>query len=332
MIWKIKNDPTYRTSFQTNPSWTAAIARNDPFGPDSGSYFVSIANDRYAHGEIIASSSISLGNNKYSQRSVKTKVYQLISLSGMGTNALINGGGDIHLLNSNQMAITGDVYSNSAIVLQGSHPTFDVTGNLTTASSINEGNGDVNVSSTTMDNTYSPAPQPIVLPGIDFNFFYNQADTILPNDAALDATSTISGITWVNTSASISRDMTINGILVINGNLTINNSADITVNHTDGEPSGIIVNGNLVISNTPYYNGNIIINGLLYTTGSITLEKLNSGYIFRVTGGVTSGNGILMKNCSNTIEIVFNNAILTDSLIPSSDTPMIVIEHWEEEY
>ncbi len=126
--------------------------------------------------------------------------------------------------------------------------------------------------------------------------------------------------------------MTINGLLVVNGNLTINNSANITVNHTTGLPSGIIVNGNILIEKSPNYNGNIIINGILYSTGSITLNKLNSGYTFLITGGVTSGNGIMIKNCSRTIQIVYDNAILVDSLTPSDNSPTIVVDHWEEEY
>jgi len=331
MVWKLKNDATYKNSFETNPTWTTNFTRTDPFGPGSGSYTVSMVNTSESHGDITSTGSVNI-NGKTSQRIIKTTVYRLIGLSGMGTNAIISGSGTT-MLNSELLNITGDLYSNGDIIMQGSHPGVGVVdGNITTAQSIEEGNGDLTVSGTTSDENSVPAPAPIVLPGVDFTSLYNQADTKLSGDAALDALSSANGITWVNTAADIERDMVINGLLVVNGNLIITNSADITINHTAGSPSGIIVNGNLIIEKMPNYNGDIIISGILYVTGSITLNKLNSGYIFNVTGGITSGNGILMKNCSRTLEVIYNNEILTDSLTPSSNSPTIVIDHWEEEY
>lgn len=332
MVWKLKHDSTYKNNFETDPNWTASFTRTDPFGAGSGTYTVSIVNTSASHGDITASSSIAIGQDKNSQRIIKTKVYRLIGLNGMGTNSVINGGGTINVLNSNEVEIIGDVYSNSAVIMQGSNPEVEITGSLTTTSSITEGNGNLSVSSTTSDNNSVPPPTPITLPGVDFTSLYNQAGIKLADDAALDATSTVGGIVWVNTAASIGRNMVIDGLLVVNGNLTINNNAVITINHATGTPSGIMVNGNVSISRSPNYNGNIIINGLVYATGSITLEKLNTGYTFKITGGVTSGNGILIKNCSRTIQIIYDNQILVDSLNPSANSPVMVIEHWEEEY
>lgn len=332
MIWKLKNDDIYKNNFITDPDWTESFTRSDPFGSDSGSYAVSIANTSESYGDITSTGSINI-NGKPSQRIIKTAVYRLIGLSGMGTNAIVNGGGEINISNSSQTNITGDLYSNSDIVMQGSHPGVGVvSGNLTSTGEIEEGNGDLTVSGTTEDEDSVPAPTAMVLPGIDFTSLYGQANAILLTDAALDATSSVSGITWVNVAADIESDTTINGLLVVNGNLTITNSANITVNHAAGSPSGIIVNGNILIEKSPNYNGNIIINGLLYSTGSITLNKLNSGYTFSVTGGITSGNGITIKNSSRTIQIIYNNEILFDSLTSSSNSPVIVIDHWEEEY
>lgn len=333
MVWKLKNDAAFKTNFQTNPAWIASFTRTDPFGASSGSYTVTIVNSGLAGGEITATSSIAIESGKNSQRLIKTKVYRLIGLSGMGTNAIANGNGDFTILNSDLVEITGDLYSNSAIDMGGSKPSFGiVNGSLITTGSIDEGNGDLNVSGATKDENSVPAPTPMALPGVDFGSLQSQANAILANDAALDATSTVNGIIWVNTAADIEQNMTINGLLVVNGNLSITNSAVITVNHIIGYPSGLIVNGNLTISKSPLYNGNIIINGLIYATGSITLEKLNTGYTFLITGGITSGNGILIKNCLRTIQIVYDNEILVTSLTSSSNSPVIAVEHWEEEY
>lgn len=332
MIWKLKNDDTYKNNFENDPNWSAGFTRTNPFGLNSGAYSVTIANTSSSHGEIIASSTINIGDGKYSRRTIKTKVYRLIGLSGMGTNAVLNGGGTINILNSDQVTITGNTYSNSAFIMQGSHPIVVITGDLTTTSYITEGNGDLNVTGITLDSSSVPPPTPNTLPGVDFNELKNEAVTTLSNDAALDATSTISGLTWVNTAVDIENNMNIYGQLVVNGNLIITNSANINIYHASGSPSGLIVNGNILISKNPNYNGNINIEGIVYAAGSITLEKLNSGYSFIVTGGITSGNGILIKNCSRLIQIIYNNEILTESLNSSSNSPIIVIEHWEEEY
>src|SRR5680860_1622094 len=51
MIWQLKNNETYKNNFENDPSWTETLIRNNPFGSDSGSYKVTIANSSEAHGE-----------------------------------------------------------------------------------------------------------------------------------------------------------------------------------------------------------------------------------------------------------------------------------------
>lgn len=332
MIWKLKNDADYKYNFETNPAWTASFTHNNPFGAGSGTYTVSIVNDAAAHGEITSFSAITIGNGKSSQRTIKTKVYRLIGESGMGTNSVMNGGGTINILNSDRVEIVGDTYSNSAIVMQGSHPDVSIDGNLTTVSTITEGNGELGVTGTTQDEDSVPPPTPALIPGVDFSYLQSLATTVLNDDTQLNAGSPLNGVIFVNRYADITNNLTINGLLVVNGNLNITNSAAITINHTSGSPSGIIVNGNIKIGETDAYNADITINGVIYSTGSLTLEKLISGYTFTATGGVASGNGILIKNCSRNIQIIYSSEILDSSLISSSNSPVMVIEHWEEEY
>src|SRR3989338_7019133 len=81
MIWKIKNDATYKNDFQTNPAWTASFTRTDPFGANSGSYTVAIANTSASNGNITSTGSINI-NGKTSQRIIKTSIYRLIGLRG----------------------------------------------------------------------------------------------------------------------------------------------------------------------------------------------------------------------------------------------------------
>jgi hypothetical protein len=243
----------------------------------------------------------------------------------MGTNAIVNGTSTFYVHNSNDVEINGDVHSNGQVKANGNSE-FDISGSLSTASDIQD-NGSMTVSGTTTADA-----SPMLVPGVNFADLRDNATAILENDAAMDATSTIGGITWANTTVDIERDMVINGLLVINGDLSIEDSSDITVSHATGSPSGIMVNGNITIADNPRYEGDFDINGILYATGKIYFENQDSSGSFLINGGVASGNGFEIYNCRGDIRINFDNSILVDSLNSTSSSPVIATDHWEEEY
>jgi len=92
-IWKLKNDPEWKNSFETAPAcynWSASFSRNNTLFPNS-SYQVQIQNSDCARGEIISTAFLNLPNGKIAQRIVKTKVFKAIG-SLTGNSAVFSGG------------------------------------------------------------------------------------------------------------------------------------------------------------------------------------------------------------------------------------------------
>lgn len=103
-IWRLKNDPDWKDSFETDPectTWSASFSREGILFPDS-SYQVSIENSDCARGQIFATSTVSLPKMKTAQRVIKTKVFKSIG-SLTGNSAIFSGG------NSENIDITASI-------------------------------------------------------------------------------------------------------------------------------------------------------------------------------------------------------------------------------
>ncbi len=110
-IWKLKNDPEWKSNFETFP-WSANFSRSGNLLSGS-SYQVQIQNSDYARGQIIATSSLNLALGKAAQRVVKTKVFKAFgSLTGEG--AVFSGGSseNIDISASRVNIYDGDLFSN----------------------------------------------------------------------------------------------------------------------------------------------------------------------------------------------------------------------------
>jgi len=372
MIWKLKNDATYKNNFETDPAWTASFTRSDPFGSDSGSYTVNITNTSVAHGNIISTGSINI-NGKTSQRIIKTYIYRALGQSGIGSS----GGyadGNIDISSSNVNYIGGNAHSNGEFNINGSSK-VNIEGNLEAVGNYTPNwHATIEIDGTTHAHNYPPAAADIAMPAVDFDShestsLKNTADvTYTPHQfedlIADNPTITLNGIIYVsgNTQINDDTDLTVNGLLVINGDLKIasdkhNNHnhndyegcdyenynhhehhecrhyehddvINITVNNATGTPSGIMTNGNMKFKNDL---GNININGVLYATDDLTIENVYIGQDFNVTGG-TASRKLTITSSSRIINFVFDNQILVDTLSPTSFSPVLTVDHWEEEY
>ena len=127
MVWKLKNDASYKNSFETNPVWTAGFTRSNPFGSDSGSYTTSITNTNLAHGNIISTGSINI-NGQTSQRIIKTYVYRALGQSGLGLSASY-ADGNIDISSSKVNYNGGNAHSNGVFNINGAS-NVNVQGNL----------------------------------------------------------------------------------------------------------------------------------------------------------------------------------------------------------
>ncbi len=134
--------------------------------------------------------------------------------------------------------------------------------------------------------------------------------------------------------------LTINGLLVIDGGIKIGDQQcwnggpgpvrcglnNIVVNHTVGKPSGIIVKGDIRFS---LFTGSVDIEGLLYGNDELRITSLPQQ--FDILGGLV-GRRFYCHSLWQIINITYDEEIIGISLGSQGFSPVVEVEHWEEEY
>lgn len=350
MIWKLKNDPDYKTNFETDPDWTAGFTRTNPFGADSGNYTASIVNSSLAHGEITSSGSIAIGEGKYSRRIVKTKIYKAISNSFLEDIAGY-GDHDIEISNSSLNIYNGGIHVNHNFKAKQNSVIY-IEKDLSVVHDYDE---DINSVVTVAGNIYSqddpPAPDPMDMPAIDFNSgqptsYKNKADIVYDDDDfedLMESNQTLilnNDITYIDKDVKLKggQNLIINGLLVIEHDLEIGKdrcwgyrcgNSSITVNNTPGKASGILVKHKIEFKE---WTGNVNVNGLIYASQDIEINNLPSGYNFNVSGAMIGGHDLNINSSSRAINITKNDDTFAGVIGSAEFSPIIMVEHWEEEY
>ena len=361
MVWKLKNDNTYKTNFETNSSWAASFTRTNPFGTSSGSYSVSITNTSAAHGDIVATGTVVIAG-KLSQRVIKASVYRAIGESVIGENAMFSdssGGAnniDLDIKNSNVELRNGGLHSNKRIDITNNSE-VEIDGDLTAVNNYKEQNSDVEFSSghDAYDMHDTPTPSIIDMPAVDFN---SASSTSLKNRATkiytaaqfqnlLNSSSTIvlDGIIYVTGNSEIEVEknnisLTIKGALVLEGSLEFDgdddhghNYSNVNLNITTSTiatvtPAGIFAIGDIELEG----NINTNINGVLYSCDTIEIEDIpTSSTGFNINGAIV-GKILEIKNCAEKIIITYNNDLVISSIGGTNLSPILTVDHWEEQY
>ena len=350
MVWKLKNDAAYKQSFETNPSWTASFTRDDPFGAASGSYTVAIANSSLAHGQITSTATIDISAGKTSKRIVKTYVYKALGQTGIEDSAGY-ADGNIDISTSRVNFYNGSAHSNSNFILNNGSIIF-VNSDLKAVGNYFESW----TSTSTIEGqiyaaNYPPAASIIDMPAVDFDSsatssYKNQAAVVYDEDDFEDIlennknVSLAGPITYVEGDVEISgaQNLTINGLLVVEEELEIGDNScwksdcsvgSITINHATGSPSGILAKDKIYFKS---YTGNVNIAGVVYATDQLNILNLAAtGPVFNITGGLVSRK-LTISSSWRQINITHDNDILLDVFPPTEFSPVITVEHWEEEY
>ena len=347
MVWKLKNDATYKTNFETDPGWTASFTRTDPFGADNGSYTVSIANSSLAHGVITSTGTIDLGNGKTSQRIVKTYVYRALGQSGVQDNCGY-ADGNIDISSSLVNFHDGSAHSNNNFKINGVS-TVNVDTDLNAVNQyIKSQFSTVTVGGETHAANYPPAATAIQMPAVDFDsadpnslknratavYSQSQFDTLMANNQNL----TLAGpITYVDGDIELkgAQNLTVNGLLAAGRDFIVGHSlcrgwrcgsSSLTVNHADGQPAGVLAKRKI---NFELWTGNINITGAVYANDQLSLISFPIN--FNITGGLIARK-LTITSVWQPLNIYYNNLILTEVLGATEFSPIIMVEHWEEEY
>ena len=339
-IWKIKNNETTKNNFLNGTlTSTDDINKDNVFGDNKASYSVAVVSTAPAEANIIATSTYQIAEWQ-SQRVVR--IY-IVKATGSGVDwefAMFSGvkgkedEGKIEISGSSaNITINGGrFHANNDIELSGSQGTLIVNDGAVTASDNIEVTG--SDSQIILNNSYQEAPVPMVdTPAIDFDAWANRATATytssqfedLPNDTVL------TGIIYVNRKIKLSEsdyNLTINGVLIVNGSFELSGSnITLTVNYDAGYGGGVLVNGKLEVTSDIC----LTVDGLIYV--SKNLEISGSGVVFTSTGAVIAGN-IETSGSGLIANITYKPEYFQTALDPelNPDSPIIQIDHWEEEY
>ncbi len=365
MVWRLKNDEGYKVNFETIPDWTTSFVRNNPFGAGSGSYTVTIVNSSLAHGKITAIGIVDMGNGKTSQRIVETFVYKAIVVGGeinTGDSALL-ADNDFDTVASEVVVVNGSIHSNNDVTA-GIFSSIDVDNDIRAVDEFDEHSwAEVNVGGEIYDNhDYPPPPDSLGLPPVSFNdpedpdSLKNQAlanGVVYTEDQFKDLLDNAGGsltlngpITYVTGDIDFrgNPDITVNGLLVADGTIIIgkpswffiipycpNGNTRMQVNHTEGQAAGIFSQESVKFS---FCSDDMEINGIIYASIEIKateFDLFNPGDIVNINGGIFSRD-IVFSSISQPINITLNSDIIGDTLGATDFSPIITVEHWEEEY
>lgn len=350
MVWKLKNDPSYQSEFENNPTWTTSFTRNDPFGLGYGSYIVTITNSSEAHAEITSVGKITLGNNQTTQRIIKTYVYKALGQTGVRDNSGY-ADGNIDISGSVVNFYNGSAHSNNIFNVNGGSLIY-VDMNLDAVGNYIES---WTSSSTVLGNIYAanypPAAESLAMPAVDFNSsatssYKNKANIIYSQDAFEDlmwdnqVLTLNDAITYVEGDVEVrgAQTLIINGLLVVERDLEVGASNNwksrsgpntIIINHASGTPAGILAGRQ---ANIREHTAVVDVEGIIYANDQLNVINIQPGTSsFNVTGGLVSRK-LTITSSWEPINIIYDNNILLDVFEATEYSPVILVEHWEEEY
>lgn len=355
-IWKLKFDETWQTNFENSNNWSATFTR-DPVFFDGGAYTIQIQNSDYAKGEIIATGTYTLyPSNKTAQRIVKIKVFKALNPNPVEQIAMFAGDGNIIFNGSAVNFYNGGIFANGDINLTWFSDIYTSETASTTddiyidwLSSLDADGSEPQCSGSNW--TACENWPPIGMPMIDFDssatnsykykaqYNYNPPQVytqqeftdLLKNNPNL----TINGITYVTGQVKIKRGqhLTVNGVLVADGSVTVGigwqdpfGTADLFVNNTQGQPSGVLTKGSFKNSQ---FGGKIDIDGLIYASDQVDISSLPQ--VFTVNGGIITRQ-VKLTSIWQVLNITYNNDIIMNALAQPIYSPVVSVEHWEEEY
>lgn len=350
-VWRLKNDPVWSAQFISNPTWQATLQRNNVF-TTGDSYSLNITNEELAHGTIIATSSWPLLNGSTAQRVVKVKVFKALGTSPLENTAVFGDNAVVAQFIAIVNVALGKLHSNK---------NFDI--NFFSSVQVQATTSAVGTINTTWWSTltapvknaqnFPPAGVTTTMPQIEFDSaqptslknqataagqVYTEAQfaTMLSNAASNPNGLIVNGVAYVTGAVDIKKGykLTVNGVLAADGQIKIgqtyryapNKYSELTINHTAGQPSGLFSKGQIQVGPyTTIFN----INGIIYANDRF--------YIFQIAqsaniNGAIIGREVYLESPVGPITITKDNDIINDSLGLQQFSPIISVDHWEEEY
>ena len=347
MIWKLKHDPDYKDNFETDRDWEAEFEQNSPFG-GNGHYTVSIENTGLAEGDIESVGQIIDSQGKTSQRIVKTTVYKAATSSPALDGYALFADNNIDISLTRVSVPTSSVHANNDINIGGPGTEVYVENDLGAVNRISTSFlSNLTVEGEIMDSyDYSPPPEELEIPPVSFSnpddpeSYINRADVIYTEREFRDLLNDHSGgelvldddIIYVDGDVRIRQniDLVIQGLLVSEGNMdvgfTCGHWTSVDIVPRESSPSGLMANGNIRFRQCLNESD---IKGVIYATKDIRMNNFSGDVRFE--GGMYARNINIFSNWQDNT-MIFNKNIVSETLQQTEFSPVVTVEHWEEEY
>jgi len=388
-IYKLKNDPVWKSAFETYPSagdatcssWSIASYTRDPALFSNGKYTINVTNLGCARAEIESKAEIELSPGRVSRREVKVQVFKGIG-NAVSDFAIFTGGasGNISISDVSPLNIhNGNLFSNNNIIINWAS-TVNVdkkalaTNNINVfwSSSLNATSCAANICDSGCDSSSECPPDAILTPPIDFDsasadsylslaknsdcssirtdgktncvftpaefedlMWYNYPELSLPTNTVVYVTGDIN--------IRAGQELTVNGVLVSDKDINMgkdflwirwptirSGSCTVTVYRPgvpdDNEPSGLLAKRKI---NTGLFLGGLDVNGLIYSGDQFSLNSIGGGV--EVHGGIVARK-FSLSSLWHGVDLYLDSDVIIDTFKNSSYSPVIKINHWEEEY
>jgi len=348
MIYKLKNDSEYESEFISDENWTQTLTRENALFPNC-SYSVTVANSSAGHGNITASSSVNFLSSNSAQRIVMAGAFRAAGESSIGDNSGY-ADGNIDISYSAVNFLNGSAHSNNVFNVNGGS-IVNIDNDLNAVGNFNKSLlSQVTYGGERHAANFAPAAEYMAMPAVDFdsedlNSFKNRADIIYTSSEFEDLMKdnqnlTLNDlITYVEGDVDVEggENLTINGLLIVERDFTVGKnyctksrcgSSSVTVNHASSTPAGIFAKRKIEFF---LWAGDINLNGVIYANDQITIQSFPFGSSFNAYGGLM-GRKLTITSPLQEINIYSDIGIVADTLEPMFSSPVINIDHWEEEY
>ncbi|MFA6228358.1 MAG: hypothetical protein WC668_04215 [Patescibacteria group bacterium] len=350
-VWRVKNDAAWKTQFESEDDWNIIYTRSAALY-DNGSYTINIKNSLRGRGEVNVTSTLALSGGS-SRRVIKTLIYKALGESLVGNNGEY-ADGNIDMSGSNLAIVNGGFFSNLNVIINF-WSTIDADKQVQAVGNINIGSKSaLNATEIHSHNINPPAPDPLAMPAVSFDnpgdpdsykakadhiYTTSQFDSLLWDNRG--GTLTLDGITYVTGDVSIrgNNNLIINGVLAADGDIELGANtllccwglncgrSHITINRVGSTtPAGILskqdVSFELCLDS---FSGT----GLVYANDKINILSLPNS--IGLTGGLISRK-ITLTSIWQPMIITYDNSVVNYTLGDPQFSPIVTVEHWEEEY
>lgn len=340
-IYKFKSDSTWKTKFLTGALANDTITRTAVFDANGG-YTISATSVSDALADVTVTATYNVGGQQ-AKRIIKSRFARATNPADTWGQSMY--GGDTSTQQNGNVTVSRTCTVNGGTLQANQN--FKVTNHatLTVNDAAVQANNNIIVNgggSLVLNNSTKTEGVPAVgMPQLDFDSssgtsLKNRADQTYTAAAfsALPSGTTLNGVTYVTGNASwTNKNLTVNGILAASGDITLSlgSSYTVTINSASGG-SGLLGKNNISATVT---GGHLTINGLVYGVKDLTITA-KSNPTFSVHGGIL-GFHLQVGDNDNTgsCAITYDQSLASGPLDPvynGSESPIIEVNHWEEEY